>query len=671
MTSSPARVRRKALLLVFDGLGFSRARAREVVNEVWDRLPAAARSEIERAAVTAISGRTPSSTDRDLLARQYLYPVRAEAIDEGAPFEAALSTLGALSSAPIPEDVRRQARDLVQRIALEHRYVPWAAQMPVLNDLRNRGVSVPTSASGIWAGFEDLDPPVQGNSDTGHQQIGNLTMAPQTPLEITLSIEDGSFFRNDALTGVLEQSRSRETELNFSFMLSGTRGDDGRVHGAWNHLEAFLELVFKRLEFPPARVRMQGILDGRDCPRDSSINRHRGAGDYLGKLQELLRAYDAEDCLAWVIGRNIAMDRDYREPDARADYLLLTRGEGEQVSGFEGVRSAIAEVHRNGKADGDVPPLAVVGSDGEPYRIRRGDAFVDLHFRADRQRARTGALIGARDYLKKSARAHGKEWSLDWLDDSLDLSVCTLAEYDPQFEKYGVRVAYPNRAHRENLLALFSDLLPGDRYFLVGESVKSAHVGYFIRGRREAPAASGIEDRKILPSCGEAEGVKSDSDFYKTPAMRNIEVAEAVHSGMESGRYRLICANFSNCDMVGHLLPDRFEAAVEACEALDQALGIVAPAARLAGYDLVLTSDHGNIEEDSTAHTTNDVLTTVLLQGAKTLPARREEFQARLFDIPWTLGRLLGIEDAIRERMGRWGAYDERFVGRPLIEPAQ
>lgn len=608
----------------------------------------------------------PPGLDIEETVIRSLYPVHVEALEAEADFAAAEQTLKALrairsTSARFESTLAMTLRE----VGREHRYVPWAASTPFLDRIRNEGITWPTSASGIWAGFEELDPPVQGNSDTGHQQIGNLTMAPQTPLEITLAINDGSFFKNEALLATLD-SRGEKAAVNFSFMLSGTRGDDGRVHSAWNHLEAFLELVFTHRRLKPSQVRMQAILDGRDCPARASIEASDGVGDYLGLLERLLDRYGARESLAWVIGRNIAMDRDFREPGARTDYDLLTRGAGKQVDGLAGVRSAIAEAHRGGKNDGDVPPIVVLDASRKPRRVAAGDVFVNLHFRSDRQRARTGALLGGKAYLQAAARAHGKEWTLDWLDPGLKLAVCTLSEYHPVFEQLGARVAYPNRPHAANFLAMWNSWLPGDRYLLVGESVKSAHVGYFIRGRRESPVGE-VEDRQIFPSCSEPEGVKSDSDFYKTPAMRNEDVAAHIGKNLD-GRHRLIVANFSNCDMVGHLLPQRYDAAVAALESLERTLSSLVPAAIAAGYHVVLTSDHGNIEDDTTAHSSNDVLTTVLSSSDPFRPHRREKYQARLFDIPATIGRIFGLDREIAARLQDLSPrVDRRFEGRPLI----
>jgi len=71
-----------------------------------------------------------------------------------------------------------------------------------------------------------------------------------------------------------------------------------------------------------------------------------------------------------------------------------------------------------------------------------------------------------------------------------------------------------------------------------------------------------------------------------------------------------VCLNFANPDMVGHT--GVFEAAVKACETVDQCAAAVVTEALANGYTTILIADHGNsdmmINPDgtpNTAHTTN------------------------------------------------------------------
>jgi bisphosphoglycerate-independent phosphoglycerate mutase (AlkP superfamily) len=254
----------------------------------------------------------------------------------------------------------------------------------------------------------------------------------------------------------------------------------------------------------------------------------------------------------------------------------------------------------------------------------------------------------------------------------LNLDICGLADYHPELgSRYGVKAAFPNRPHRDNLLSLFPSFAPDDQYLLVGESVKELHMGYFIRGRREDPTTSTCEVRHIIPSLGEKEGVVNDADVYKVPPMRTGEITKTLVEAMSARRYPLICANLASTDMLGHLLPRHFEAAVAAYEAVDIAVGRLVTVARDFGYHVVITSDHGNIEDDTSSHSGNDVLTTVIAPHGRLAAARREVYQARLFDVSWTVGRILGVEEELKRHMA--GSGDSNIggpdVGRPIIEP--
>lgn len=668
---------RRVLLIVLDGLGYNRERLAALKEEAWANLPSSLSSLLLTQAESVLTRETGSvDLDPENLAADALLPVAAENLPENSGFDhatARLNTLEALAAASAGTDVLENVADVVQTQAVRLRYVPIAANAGHLADIRNSNLTIPTNASGRWAGFEDVVPPVQGNSDTGHQQISNLRLAPQLPLEITQSIDDGSFFRNPELAGVVSRAVADRRPLNFTYLLSGVGGSDGRVHSAWNHLEAFLRLVFEVHNADPRLVHMQAILDGRDSPDTSSMTAGAGTGGgYITRLEELLARYGAERSLAWVIGRNQAMDRDYREPNVRADYVSVTGGESDTVRGFSGLKRTLTRLHRDGVVDGDIPATAVLHGATHPARIGPGDAFVDLNFRADRQRAKIASLAGARNFLDRESNSRGRNWTFEWMRNDLNLDICGLADYHPELgARYGVKAAFPNRPHRDNLLSLFPMFAPDDQYLLVGESVKELHMGYFIRGRREEPATSNYEVRHIVPSFGEQEGVVNDSDVYKVPPMRSAEITGALVEAMSAGRYPLICANLASTDMLGHLLPRHFDAAVAAYEAIDVALERIVTVARDFGYHVVVTSDHGNIEDDTSSHSVNDVLTTVIAPRGRLIPARREVYQAKLFDVSWTIGRILGVEEDLKRHIASVGdtSFGGPDVGRPIVEP--
>ena len=176
----------------------------------------------------------------------------------------------------------------------------------------------------------------------------------------------------------------------------------------------------------------------------------------------------------------------------------------------------------------------------------------------------------------------------------------------------------------------------GKRQLHVAETEKYAHVTYFFNGGVELPFAG--EDRVLVPSNREV------ATYDLAPEMRAVPITDAIIAGIGSGDYDFIVANYANPDMVGHT--GVWDAAVSAAEIIDACLGRVAEAVAERGGTLVITADHGNIEEmrdaegnPQTKHTTSPVPIVVvgdLVRG-------RSLRDGALSDVAPTLCELLGI----------------------------
>jgi 2,3-bisphosphoglycerate-independent phosphoglycerate mutase len=130
------------------------------------------------------------------------------------------------------------------------------------------------------------------------------------------------------------------------------------------------------------------------------------------------------------------------------------------------------------------------------------------------------------------------------------------------------------------------------------------------------------------------------------------EVTDHLVAAITGGKYDVIICNYANCDMVGHtgVIP----AAILAVEAVDASLERIVEALKTVGGQLLLTADHGNIEQmvdkitgqPHTAHSTNQV-PLVYVCGNHPLASG-----GSLSDLAPTMLDILGVEKPI-EMTGR------------------
>ncbi|MCL4137103.1 UNVERIFIED_CONTAM: hypothetical protein GTU68_062282 [Idotea baltica] len=314
------------------------------------------------------------------------------------------------------------------------------------------------------------------------------------------------------------------------------------------------------------------------------------------------------------------MDRDQRWDRVETAYHLLTEG----VSEFnaDSATEGLAMAYQRDETDEFVKATRI---GAEPIRMEDGDAVVFMNFRSDRARELTLALT------EPSFSEFNKPRPLNLA------SIVTLTEYKKDFSN---PVAFPS----SELNNVLGDYLAqqGKRQLRISETEKYAHVTFFFNGGREQPFEG--EDRILIPS-------PKVRTYDMQPAMAAPEVAEKLAEAIHSGKYDAIMCNFANADMVGH--SGQYEAAIQAIEALDTALGQVWAALQAVGGEMIVTADHGNAElmldeatgQAHTAHTSNPV--PLIYAGRQAVCAE----QGALSDIAPTMLSLMGLP--IPDEMGK------------------
>jgi 2,3-bisphosphoglycerate-independent phosphoglycerate mutase len=471
------------------------------------------------------------------------------------------------------------------------------ASMPHLDRLLRQYPSSSLSMSGRDVGLPEGQ---MGNSEVGHMILGAGRIVYQDLTLIHKDIEGGGFYKNKILLDALRKTRENGGRLH----LMGLLGDGG-VHSHQRHMEALMEMARREMV---GTVYLHLFLDGRDTPPNS-------AEQFMLDLHEKLKA-SPNVRIATVSGRYYAMDRDKRWDSTEMAYLCLTEGVGNKAdSALEAIRNS----YKDKVTDEFVLPTVI--SDAMPEGlVRDGDGVIFFNFRADRARQLTRALT--EEHFTEFSRKQRPKL----------VTYTTMTQYDGTFK---VPVAYPPRDVKKILGELASQA--GIRQLRIAETEKYAHVTYFFNGGEESKFPG--EERILIPS------PKDVRTYDLKPEMSAPQVTEALVKYLDEQEVGLVIANYANADMVGHT--GNFEAAVRACEVIDECLGKVVDQATRKKGRVIITADHGNIEQlidyDTgmlhTAHTINRV--PVILVDEGRTPCRLKEGTA--IDVAPTVLQLLGL----------------------------
>jgi len=442
-----------------------------------------------------------------------------------------------------------------------------------------------------------------GNSEVGHIHIGSGRYVPQDFSKVNDAIKDRSFFTNPVLCRAIDLAKGNGKALHILGLLSA-----GGVHSHQDQLVAMVELAANR---GLKKIYLHGFLDGRDVPPKS-------ASSSIELLEAKFAALGVGRIVS-IVGRFYAMDRDNRWERVKLGYDLIAKGEAEfsAATALEGLEAA----YGRGETDEFVLPTAVLDADGQAVALDPEDSVVFMNFRADRAREISQAITSSTFEAFDRNREPHKGY------------FCTLTEYHQDFD---YDIAFPSVDIKNGLGEVLSNL--GMAQLRLAETEKYAHVTFFLNGGIDTPFPG--EERILVPS-------PKVRTYDMQPEMSSVEVTDHLVEAITGGKYDVIICNYANCDMVGHtgVIP----AAVLAVEAVDKALQRIVDALQKVGGRLLLTADHGNIEQmvdketrqPHTAHTTNLVPLVYVCGDAPLMPG------GSLSDLAPTMLAILGIEQPI------------------------
>jgi 2,3-bisphosphoglycerate-independent phosphoglycerate mutase len=430
------------------------------------------------------------------------------------------------------------------------------AYTPTLDLLRQEPLFTKLRAHGKAVGLpsdEDM-----GNSEVGHNALGAGRVFAQGAQLVNEAIASGQIFAGKAWQSVKEAVAGGGT-----FHLIGMVSD-GNVH---SHIEQLSAILDRAATEGMPRVRVHGLLDGRDVGEKSALEYFQPLEQKLASLSQGGRDYR----IASGGGRMVTtMDR------YNANWAVVENGWKAHVLGqgraFSSASEAISTYYReNPEITDQYMDSFVITADGKPVgTIEDGDAVVFFNFRGDRAIQISRAFEEA-TFAEFDRQRHPKVF------------YAGLMQYDGDAQipaNYLVEPPAIDHTLGQYLCAT------GLTSYAISETQKFGHVTYFWNGNNSGYIDEKLETYVEIPS--------DKITFDLRPWMKAAEITDHTIEAVKGGRFRFVRLNLPNGDMVGHTgIPLAVRIAVET---VDLSLKRLLPVVQAARGTLVVTADHGNAD---------------------------------------------------------------------------
>ena len=467
------------------------------------------------------------------------------------------------------------------------------AETPFIDSLYTKYPNASLRTDGLHVGLPEGQ---MGNSEVGHMNLGAGRIVYQDLVKINLAVENNTLQNETVLKEAFSYAKLNNKNVHLLGLVS-----DGGVHSHINHLFGLIDAAN---DYGLKDVFVHAFTDGRDVDPKSGYG-------FISDLEDHLEKTTGK--LATVTGRYYAMDRDKRWERVKLAYDAIVHGQGVNSTN---ILSTIRESYEENITDEFIKPIVINNEQDNPTaKIEEDDVVIFFNFRTDRGRQLT-QVLSQEDF---------HEYNMH----KINLHYVTLTNYDDNFK--GINIVF----EKDNLSETLGEIL--DRHnknqIRIAETEKYPHVTFFFSGGREEPFKN---ETRILRNSPKV------ATYDLKPEMSAYELRDALVPELEKGDVDFICLNFANGDMVGHT--GVMEAAIKACEAVDECVKDVITSALENDYTTILIADHGNCETmvnldgtPHTAHTTNPVPVILIDKDLK------EVKDGILGDIAPTILKLLGI----------------------------
>lgn len=498
-----------------------------------------------------------------------------------------------------------------------------------------------------------------GNSEVGHLTIGAGRTIDQSLVRINKSIQDFSFFDNEAFLKAVDHTRQNNSKLHIMGLAS-----EGSVHSALNHLYALIELCDKQ---NLTGVCFHLFTDGRDAAPTEGLA-------VITSIEKKLTD-STIGSICTISGRYYAMDRDARWDRTKLMYDAMVLGKGPIASS---ATQAVKSSYDKAITDEFIVPT-VIQKDTKKL-VEDGDSVIFFNFRIDRPRQLTMAFV-LPDFEKlkhvefgytphsqklgksKETKSNSPTFTREkWPQ---NLYFVTMTEYQKNLPVSDV--AFPPPVVDGTLAEAVSRA--GLKQFRLAESEKERMVTFYFDGLKDARFPG--EEVKIVPS-------PNVPTYDKKPEMNIRGIVREFKNFLKKDQYHLFVMNFANPDMVAH--SGNIDATEVALKAVDKAVGEVVLETLKRDGTVVITSDHGNAEElltfrresfyytsdkgkVNTEHSNNPVPVYIISNTLKTSTVGQKGQQIKfnvngaLEDVAPTILSIMGFEKT------------KQMTGRNLLDP--
>lgn len=445
------------------------------------------------------------------------------------------------------------------------------AKTPVMDHYSANYPFTHLNASGSFVGLPKNQ---EGNSEAGHSNMGAGRIVEQDAVRISDTIDDGTFFKNSAFIEAIANVQRNNSEIHLMGLLS----NGSSAHSDPKHLRALIDLLKKQ---KIKRINLHLFTDGRDSPRYDAIK----------LIRELESTFTGEEQINTIMGRFFVMDRKKYWPRTELAYNTLVIENTRDIHQTETAEEAILAAYNRGDSDEFIEPCVITKNGKPTARINHGDSVIFFNLRSDRARQIAKAFV-QEDFTAKNPDSFTRRKVLD------GLRFAAMTDFGPDLDH--ILTAFPSPDILETLPMQFKDF----KQLYIAETEKFAHVTFFFNGGYSAPIVG--EERTLIPS----PNVKS---YDETPAMSSAQLAYEVIGNLKKNKYDITVLNFAAPDMIGHT--GNLKAAISCIESVDHYLGKIIEEYLKAEGTVIVTADHGNIEEMinlktgeiNTEHTTNQV----------------------------------------------------------------